>query len=300
MAALHFICGKAGSGKTTLARKLGRDLPAVVICEDEWLSRIAEPINNLSDYLKAAARCRSVLAPHVAELLKLGVSVVFDFAGNTRRDRLWVRSIFETAGADHVLHYLPAADATCRARVHLRNETRPDGVFFGVVTDEQVDEVNRYFDAPGVDERFNVVEHDVADTLQDSSRSGGASMTTHLAADLAVTLPDDRPGMLSKAISCIGAAGINIDGYSEMNGVVHVLTTDLAAARQCLTNAGFREVQEQDVVVVPVSDEPGAAARVFQRIADAHINVRYSYLATRSRLVIASSDPSGVIKAITE
>ena len=121
---------------------------------------------------------------------------------------------------------------------------------------------------------------------------------TCIEADLAVTLADDRPGMLAKALGCISAAGINIDGYSEMNGVVHVLTTDLAATRRCLKDAGFREVQEQDVVVVPVSDYPGAAARVFQRIAEAHINVRYSYLATGNRLVIASSDPHAVMDAV--
>jgi hypothetical protein len=123
-------------------------------------------------------------------------------------------------------------------------------------------------------------------------------MTTHLTADLAVTLADDRPGMLAKAIGSISAAGINIDGYSEINGVVHVLTTDLDATRRCLSQAGFREVQEQDVVVVPVANQPGAAARVFQSIADAHINVRYSYMATGNRLVIASSNPQAVIDAV--
>jgi hypothetical protein len=121
----------------------------------------------------------------------------------------------------------------------------------------------------------------------------------HLAEDLAVTLENDRPGMLAKAIGCVSAAGLNIDGYTEMNGVVHVLTTDLRAARQCLHDNGFRIMQEQHVVLVPVEDEPGAAARVFQRIADAHINVRYTYLATRNRLVIASDDPAAVIKAIS-
>jgi hypothetical protein len=124
-------------------------------------------------------------------------------------------------------------------------------------------------------------------------------MTIHIAADLAVTLADDRPGMLARAIGCISAAGINIDGYSEMNGVVHVLTNDLAATRQCLKNAGFREIQEQDVIVVPVSDQPGSAARVFQCVAEAHINVRYSYLATGNRLVIASSDPQAVMDAVS-
>jgi hypothetical protein len=52
------------------------------------------------------------------------------------------------------------------------------------------------------------------------------------------------------------------------------------------------------VVVVPVSDEPGAAAKVFQRIAEAHINIRYSYLATGNRLVIASTDPPAVLAAV--
>jgi hypothetical protein len=124
-------------------------------------------------------------------------------------------------------------------------------------------------------------------------------MTTHIAADLAVTLPDDRPGMVAKALGCVSASGINIDGYSEIGGVVHLLTTDLQAARQCLRDAGFREIQEQDVVVVPVANEPGSAARVFQRIADAHINVRYSYMATGNRLVIASGNAQAVIDAVT-
>ena len=123
-------------------------------------------------------------------------------------------------------------------------------------------------------------------------------MIPHLSEDLAVTLADDRPGMLAKAIGCVSAAGINIDGYTEMNGVVHVLTTDLPATRRCLHDAGFRVVQEQHVALVPVTDEPGAAARVFQQIAEAHINVRYSYLATGNRLVIASTNPQAVLAAV--
>ena len=124
-------------------------------------------------------------------------------------------------------------------------------------------------------------------------------MTPHIAADIAVTLQHDRPGTLARALACVSDAGINIDGYSEMNGVVHVLTTELAAARRALAAAGFREIQEQDVVVIAVENEPGAAARVFQRIAEAHINVRYSYLATNNRLVIAAADPEALLATVT-
>ena len=65
--------------------------------------------------------------------------------------------------------------------------------------------------------------------------------------------------------------------------MVHVLTTELAAARKVLDQAGFRVVTEQQVVLVPIEDSPGSAARVFQRIADSKINVRFSYLATGSK-----------------
>jgi hypothetical protein len=123
-------------------------------------------------------------------------------------------------------------------------------------------------------------------------------MAAHLASDLAVTLDSDRPGALAKALGCVSAAGINIDGYSEMNGIVHILAIDVPHTRECLHQAGFRELQKQEVVVVPVEDEPGAAAGVFQRIADAHINVRYTYLATGNRLVISTNDSQAVIKAL--
>jgi len=122
----------------------------------------------------------------------------------------------------------------------------------------------------------------------------------HLATDLAVTLPEDRPGMLARAISAVGNAGINIDGYAELDGVVHVLTTDLPATRKVLDQAGFKVVTEQQVMLVPIEDLPGSAARVFTRIANARINVRFSYLATGNRLVIGAPDLEAVKKALAD
>ena len=126
-----------------------------------------------------------------------------------------------------------------------------------------------------------------------------AHLDVHLDADLAVTLEEDRPGTLARVLGCVSQAGINIDGYAEIGGVVHVLSPDLRAAHACLEQSGFRIVQEHRVVVVPVADEPGAAARVFQGLAEAHINVKYSYLATRNRLVIAADDPEAALNVLT-
>jgi hypothetical protein len=121
----------------------------------------------------------------------------------------------------------------------------------------------------------------------------------HVATDLAVTLPEDRPGMLLKALHALSAAGINLDGHAEMEGVVHVLTTTPDAARDALESAGFRIVREQQVVLVPVEDRPGSAATIFRRIADAKVNIRFSYLATGNRLVIAADDLQDLTSALS-
>src|SRR5262245_15554722 len=161
MATLHFVAGKAGAGKTTLAREIARAAPALLICEDEWMSKLAGRIENLSQYLEAAERIRSVIAPLAIDVLSLGTSVVFDFAGNTAGDREWVRSIFMSAAADHLLHYLSVDDETCKARVRQRNAERPAGVFFGIVSEEQVDEVNQYFTPPDEAEGLEIVVYNI-------------------------------------------------------------------------------------------------------------------------------------------
>ena len=97
MATLHFICGKAASGKTTLARELVARHTAVLFCEDEWLTLLEADINNLADFARCSKRLRAALAPHAVRLLQLGMPIVFDFAGNTPKGRAWVRSIFESA-----------------------------------------------------------------------------------------------------------------------------------------------------------------------------------------------------------
>jgi predicted kinase len=160
MATLHFICGKAASGKTTLAQELAQRHAAVMFGEDEWLTLLNVEINSLADHQRHSKTLKAVLAPLVVRLLRLDVSVVFDFAGNSPVDRAWVRSLFQSTNADHVLHHISASDKTCKTRLRLRNETRPDGLYFGYVSEERFDEVTRYFKPPSDEEGFHLVCHD--------------------------------------------------------------------------------------------------------------------------------------------
>lgn len=156
MATLHFICGKAGAGKTTLARQLGRTLPAIVFVEDEWIDILGFEINSLQDFAAASAKVRKLIARLAGDLLRMEVNVAFDFAGNTRKDRQWVRAVFEAAGADHILHVIEASDEQCLANIHRRNEEKPEGIYAGYVSDETFRAVTAHFIPPQEDEGFRV------------------------------------------------------------------------------------------------------------------------------------------------
>jgi len=113
-----------------------------------------------------------------------------------------------------------------------------------------------------------------------------------LAKDLAVNLREDRPGRLAKAAEAIASGGLNLDGFAEIEGVLHVLTSDPRSTRLALETVGLRITEERDVVVTDrVEDRAGTAAQVFARLAQAGLIVDYTYIASGNRFVIAADDP---------
>jgi len=156
---LCFFCGRAGAGKSTAARQMSLERRAILICEDQWLAHLYGAVSSLEEYLERRGRLRKLLAEYVPPLLEAGHCVIFDFGGNTVRDRQWVRSVFESVGSRHELHYLIADEALCKQRVANRNRTKPDGVYWGDVSEQMLDAVNQYFQPPRPEEGFTVVEY---------------------------------------------------------------------------------------------------------------------------------------------
>jgi predicted kinase len=139
-----------------------------MISEDVWLSRLF-PGNShweFHEYLERSACLRTALAPHVTDLLRCGVSVVLDFGGNAPQERQWVRSIFEDAKAEHVLHYINVPDAVCKARLRLRNAMAPEGS--QPTTDEEFDDISAYFVPPSSDEGFRIQAHGIENVTSEN------------------------------------------------------------------------------------------------------------------------------------
>jgi predicted kinase len=151
------MCGKIASGKSTLAKSLTEEHRALVLSEDQWLSRLyPEQIQSVADYLRCARQIRGVLGPLVIDVLSAGVSVVLDFPANTVADRQWLRGLADTAKVPHCLHYLAVDDDTCRVRLHARNALAEHEF---AASDAEFDLISSYFQVPEVGEGLEIVMH---------------------------------------------------------------------------------------------------------------------------------------------
>lgn len=109
--------------------------------------------------------------------------------------------------------------------------------------------------------------------------------------ELTTELKNDRPGELAKAVTAIANMDVNIEGYCEIDGRFHVVTSDPADARKALELVGFT-VTAQEVVVIETEDRPGALANILRRISAEELNVIHSYTLTKTRVVISVDEPA--------
>jgi predicted kinase len=148
---LHLPCGKIAAGKSTLCARLGEAPRTVTISEDFWLKRLfGEEMREVADYVRASERLRTVMGPHVSDLLRCGLDVVLDFPGNRKATRRFWREAAEAAGARLLVYWLDVPDALCRERLRRRNA---EGLHdFAGVSDEQFDLITSRFQPPAADE----------------------------------------------------------------------------------------------------------------------------------------------------
>jgi len=155
------LCGKIAAGKSTLAAHLAQAEATVLIAEDAWLAALfADQMSSGPDYVRCAAKLRTIMGPHIAALLNAGVSVVLDFPANTLETRAWMRGILHGTGAAHRLHVLMPPDAVCLARLRARNA---EGNHAFAATEAQFHRFSKHFVEPTLDEGFDLIRYEDPD-----------------------------------------------------------------------------------------------------------------------------------------
>jgi predicted kinase len=158
-ATLMFLCGKMAAGKSTLSRQLAEREQAMLFVQDEFLAALFPgEIVDIPAFVARYDRIKAALAPHIRTLLARGVSVVLDFAGNTRTQRAWFRDLVEGTGAHLELHYVEASDALCKRQLKQRSTHLPPGTPW--TSDAEFEAITAYFEPPQEDEAFAVIRYE--------------------------------------------------------------------------------------------------------------------------------------------
>ena len=114
---------------------------------------------------------------------------------------------------------------------------------------------------------------------------------------------ESKPGALNAALDALTQAKINIRGYCASDtgdfGIVRIVVDSTEAGLSALAQAGFVAKTKQ-VVCVKLKDTPGELKRCLSTIANAGINVQYSYSLVGTYICLQVEDDLELVEKLLE
>jgi len=118
---IHALHGFLGSGKTTLARRLERELPGMRLTSDEWMVTLYGPDPPADLFPVYFARVMAVMEAQWVRALELGVPVILDHGFWTRRERDELRAKAAVLGVPLRWYALTVPGEEALRRIQARN-----------------------------------------------------------------------------------------------------------------------------------------------------------------------------------
>ena len=129
MATAHLIHGFLGAGKTTFARRLERELPAIRFSQDEWMTHLYGNDPPVDEFPIFFRRISEQIARFWPRCLELGVDVILDLNFWSRRERDETRATAIALGASTRLYRLACTEEEAWRRIEHRNRNLDGSLF---------------------------------------------------------------------------------------------------------------------------------------------------------------------------
>ena len=156
---VHLLAGLNGAGKTTYARHLEGELPAVRFTLDEWMLRLHNLRYDNGAYPALAENCKSLIWDIALQVLRAGVDVVLDWNQWSRERRAEWAAKARAHGFEPGLHYIRVRLDTAIAQATIRNAQ--DQAYAHILDAAAVRHLASIFEEPGEDEglQLQVISH---------------------------------------------------------------------------------------------------------------------------------------------
>lgn len=128
MASIHLIVGYMGFGKTFLARRLQRELPAVRLTHDELMRKLYGRDLPENEFRHAWTRVDELIWQLAEQVAAAGVDVVLDYGFWSREARRRAYERARNLTEDVVFHQLRCDREAALARVLARNAEDDDSL----------------------------------------------------------------------------------------------------------------------------------------------------------------------------
>jgi predicted kinase len=171
MTTAHLLHGLVGAGKTTLARKMERELGAVRFTYDEWMVRLYGSNPPASEFPEFYARIEDLIWDLAVKLLSAGVDVIIDCGFWSRASRDSARDRVRQAGAQPVFYKVNCPEETMRSRVAARTKDLPGDSLW--INQAAFDEFKDRFQQMEEDEDFLLVDNAIEQGAQSDAFGAG-------------------------------------------------------------------------------------------------------------------------------
>jgi len=150
MATLILMVGLPGAGKTTLAKKLEAERPALRLTPDDWITPLFGSDLPQAQLDRVRTPVETVQWDVAARALSLGLNVILDFGFWTRKEREDFRARAAALGAGSEICFLDVPHPELTRRVTDRGADLPPHTFH--VTEAQLQAWAKEFEKPSAEE----------------------------------------------------------------------------------------------------------------------------------------------------